>query len=295
MRREHAGDGQVVKRAARLEPPALRLRRARHRARGWVRCRFKGWAPWLGYLYLALALAYAIDEAVVPGIVGLALGVPVTWTCGLWVVPRSEDAYILAVSNTLRDSGVEIEKAQRRHSAEGAAPATAVLDSLPASLQPELRQRLNDALHRKVTSAVLTQDALFTRLVSAHKQRVALRATLAQIEIKDDDVSEVTATVRTFLDERNAADRMYLDAVRQEQMRLTNIVPPTALRGFHDMLLQLSDRYIDAVAAYYLALEDEQMDEVQQTAKRMCDLWQARQDYSRTMANRLRESFGGSN
>ncbi len=227
MRREHAGDGQVVvERAARLEPPASRLRRARHRARGWVRYRFKGWAPWLGYLYLALALAYAIDEAVVPGIVGLALGVPVTWTCGLWVVPRSEDAYILAVSNTLRDSGVEIEQAQRRHSVESAELAAAVLDSLPASLQPELRQRLNDALHRKATSAVLTQDALFTRLVSAHKQRVALRATLAQIEIKEDDVSEVTATVRTFLGERNAADRMYMDAVRQEQMRLTKIVPP---------------------------------------------------------------------
>jgi hypothetical protein len=170
-----------------------------------------------------------------------------------------------------------------------------VLDSLPTSLQPELRQRLNDALHRKATSAVLTQDALFTRLVSAHKQRVTLRATLAQIEIKDDDVSEVTATVRTFLDERNAADRKYLDALRQEQMRLTRIVPPTSLRGFHDMLLQLFDRYIDAVAAYYLALEDEQMDAVQQTAKRMCDLWQARRDNSRAMANRLRECFGGSN
>lgn len=295
MRREHEGDGEVVvERAARLGPSASRLRRASHRARGWVRCRFKGWAPWLGYLYLALALAYAIDGAVVLGIVGLALGVPVTWTCGLWVVPRSEDAYVLAVSNTLRDSGVEIEQAQRRHSAKSAELATAVLDSLPASLQPELRQRLNDALHRKATSAVLTQDALFTRLVSAHKQRVALRAMLVRIEIKDDDVSEVTATMRTFLDERNAADRMYLDAVRQEQTRLTQIVPPTTLRGFHDMLLQLYDRYIDAVAAYYLALEYEQIDEIQQTAKRMCDLWQARQDYSRTMANRLRESFGGS-
>jgi hypothetical protein len=249
----------------------------------------------LGYLYLALALAYAIDEGVVPGIVGLALGVPVTWTCGLWVVPRSEDAYILAVSNTLRDSGVEIEQAQRRHSAESADLATAVLDSLPVSLHSELRQRLNDALHRKVTSAVLTQDALFTRLVSAHKQRVALKATLAQIEIKDDDVSDVTAAVRKFLDERSAADHMYLDAVRQEQMRLTKIVPPPALRGFHDMLLQLCDRYIDAVAAYYVALEGEQTDEVQQTAERMCDLWQARQDYSRAMANRLQECFGGCN
>jgi hypothetical protein len=246
-------------------------------------------------VYLALALTCVVEESAALGVVGLVLGVPVTWACGLWVVPRSEDAYVLDVSNVLQGWGTEVERAQGRHAAESAELATAVLDSLPESLQPELRQRLSDALHRKTVNAALTRDVLFTRLVSAHRQRVVLRATLAQIENeKDDRASEVTATVRRFLDERHAADHEYLDAVRQEQVRLAGITPPPALRGSHDTLLQLCSRYRAAVAAYYEAIEDEQTDSVQQVAEEVCDLWQARQDYSRAMADKLRECFGDS-
>jgi hypothetical protein len=296
MRGEQSGDGQVAgERSAPLEPTASRLRRARRQARGWVRHRFKGWAPWLGYVYLALALICVVEESAALGAVGLVLGVPITWACGLWVMPRSEDAYVLAVSNVLQEWGTEVERAQGRHAAESAELATAVLDSLPGALQPELRQRLSDALHGKTTNAALTRDMLFTRLVFAHRQRVVLRATLAQIENeKDDRASEVTASVRRFLDERHATDHEYLDAVRQEQMSLAKIMPPSALRGSHDALVRLCDQYRDAVAVYYEAIEDEQTDSVQQAAEEVCDLWQARQDYSRAMADKLRECFGDS-
>jgi hypothetical protein len=222
MRGLQSRDGQVVGGgAALLGPSTSWLRRARRRARGWVRSRFKGWAPWLGYVYLALALACVVEEPAALGAVGLVLGVPVTWVCGLWVVPRSEDAYVLAVSNMLQDWGVEVELAQRRHVAEN---------------------------------------------------------------------REMTA----FIDAKQAASREFLDALRREQVGLAEITPPPALREFHNAYLQLCGRYSDAVTACYEAIEDKRKNSVQETAQEVCDLWHARQDYSRAMADKLRECFGDS-
>lgn len=289
MRGRQSGDGQVVGEGmTSLEPPTSRLRRVRRQARGWVRHRFKGWAPWLGYLYLALALTCVIEESAVLGAVGLALGVPVTWACGLWVVPRSEDAYVLAISNTLHDWGVEVEQAPRRQSAEDREMATAILDSCPQSLQPGLHQSLRSALERKTENAAPTREVVYARIISSHEQFVMLKATLAQIEDTEDDRAlAFRAAVTTLLDARRAASREFLDALRREQVSLAEISPPPTLRESHNAYLQLCGRYSDAVAACYETIESKRTDSLQQTAEEVCDLWQARHDYSRAIATIL--------
>lgn len=278
-----------------LEPPASWLRRARRRARGRVRSRFKGWAPWLGYVYLALALTCVVEESAALGVVGLVLGVPVTWACGLWVVPRSEDSYVLAVSKALQDWRMDVERARRRNAAENREMAATILGSFPGSLQPELRQKLSSILEIKTESAEPTRELVYASIISSYEQLVVLRATLAQIENADgDSASAFQTAVTSLLDAKQAASREFLDALRREQVGLAEITPPPALREFHNAYLQLCGQYSDAVTACYKAIEDERKDSVQQAAQEVCDLWQARQDYSRAMADKLRECFGDS-
>jgi hypothetical protein len=278
-----------------LQPPASWLRRVQRQARGRVRSRFRGWAPWLGYVYLALALTCMVEESAALGVVGLVLGVPVTWACGLWVVPRSEDAYVLAVSKALQDWRMDVERARRRHAAENREMAATILGSFPASLQPELRQKLGSILEIETESTEPTRELVYASIISSYEQLVMLRATLVQIENADGDrASAFQAAVTTLLDAKQTASREFLDALGREQVGLAEITPPLAFRKFHNAYLQLCSRYSDAVTACYEAIEDERKDSVQQTAQEVCDLWQARQDYSRAMANRLQEYFGGS-
>jgi hypothetical protein len=271
------------------------LRRARRQARGWVRGRFKGWAPWLGYLYLALALICAIEGPTALGAVGLVLGVPVTWVCGLWVVPRSEDAYVLAVATSLQSWKVEVERARDRHAVESREMAAAILSSFPESLPVGLREKLRSIVEIEAEQLAPTREVVYARIISSHEQLVVLRTTLAQIEnAGEDQASAFRTATTTFFDAKRATSREFLDALGREQEGLAEIAPPSTLRESHDAYLRLCDRYKDAVIACHEAIEGERTDSIQQAAEEVCDLWQARQDYVRAIGSRLRESFGDS-
>jgi hypothetical protein len=219
----------------------------------------------------------------------------VTWACGLWVVPRSEDAYVLAVSKALQDWRMDVERARHRNAAENREMAATILGSFPASLQPELRQKLSSILEIKTESAERTRELVYASIISSYEQLVVLKATLAQIENADgDSASAFQTAVTSLLDAKQAASREFLGALRREQVGLAEITPPPALREFHNAYLQLCGRYSDAVTACYEAIEDERKDSVQETAQEVCDLWRARQDYNRAMADKLRECFGDS-
>ena len=176
MRGRQSGDGQVVgEPAVPLRPSASWLRRARCRARAWVRYRFKGWGPLLGYVYLGLALACVIGESAVLGVVSVVMGVPVTWVCGLWVVPRSEDAYVLAVANVFKDWGTEVTGILGLHAAESREMIIAVLGSLPESFKPELRDRVNSALERKIEVAAPTREVVYAQIMSSYEVSLLLK------------------------------------------------------------------------------------------------------------------------
>ncbi len=173
--------------------------------------------------------------------------------------------------------------------------ATAILDSLPESLPPGLRERLSDALERKTENAAPTREIVYARIISSDEQRVVLRAMLVQIKKGEDDPAlAVQAAVATLLDAGRVANRKFLDALKQERACLSKIAPPPALRETHSAFLHLCGEYRDAVAACYEAIEAEQEDAVRQSADEVCDLWQARRDYTRNVVRSLMEGFGDS-
>lgn len=295
MRSDYAEDGQLAK--DRMSPwgsSVSRSRSARRRARSWVRHRLKGWAPWFGYLYLALALAYAIDKSLTLGIVGLMFGVPITWVCGLWVLPRSEDAYALATSNVLHDWGAKIRYMQRRHSAESRRLATATLDSLPGSIPSSLRNRLGSALERKPEDTAPTREMVQARLVSSYEQRITLKAVLKQIETEcHDDAPALQEAATNLLVARQSANREFLAALTEERVCLANVRPPRALVGMHDAIVQLCDEYQSAVAACFEAIEAEDGDAVRRTADEVSSIWQARRDARRVVMGILQSAAPG--
>lgn len=290
MSAQQPGDGQIADGSVMPLATASQLRRGRRQVRSWVRSRLGRYAPWLGYVYLALVLVCAIEVSTALGTVGLVLAVPFTWICGLWVFPGGEDAYVLAVSNTLHNCKMQVGQAQRRHAAENDRIATAILASLLDSL--ELHQRLSSVLGHGPENGGPARERMYARMIFSHEQFIVLKETLAQIENKRDDrASVVQAKLTTLLDAKQVANHEFLDALSEERARLAKAKPPPILCGFHNSLLDLCDQYRNAVAVCYEAIEGDRADSLQQAAHEVCDLWQIRQGYSQAVAERLRECF----
>lgn len=293
MSGNRVGDELVEDETAPVGLGVPRSRSARRQVRSWVRYRFKGWAPWLGYLYLALALAGAIDEPLTLGVIGLVLGVPITWVCGLWVLPRNEDAYALATSKVLHDWEVEIKRIQLRHSSESRRLATATLDRLPESLPPGSRERLSNALVRKPEDAAPTPEMVRVRIISSYLQRMALKAALQQIETECHHCAPaIHAAVTSLLDARRAANHEFLAALAEERACLAKIASPRALSGAHSAFVQLCQEYRDAIAASYDAIEAEQEEAVRRSADRVCSIWQARRNSMRNVLSIIQGAPG---
>jgi hypothetical protein len=288
---QHSDHGQAL---GPLEPFAAWLRQARRKARVRVRLRLGGWAPVFGYVYIGVALTYLIDTSVTLGAVGLVLGVPVTWVCGLWVVPRSEDAYVLAVSAALSEWVADAVGIRARRASANREYASAILASLPSWLSYDLRENLSAALEREGETPEPTRDVVYVRVMLAHELFVLLKSTLAQLEnnAEDDHAAELRAAIAGHIDASRTAQREFLRALRREQVCLAKISSPAALRARHDLYLQLVGEYGDAVAAWGDASESEQAEVVQQAAEEICNLWQATDDFRRTMAHKLQECYG---
>ena len=277
-----------------VEPFAVRWRRARRKARVWVRRWLKGLAPLCGYLYLCVALTYLIDASVPLGAVALAVGgIPVTWLCGLWVVPRSEDAYILTLSKCLTEWATDVESIRRRRLADGPGYASAILEALPSSVPTELRDKLSIALGRETEDLSPARDGMYTRALAAHELVGVLNATRAGLQRAGDAhearLGAAIARRKTAIED---AQREFLDALLQEQLCLAKMKPPASLRMQHDAYVQLVGEYGEAVTACNAAIEGEQVEVAEQAAQDMCGRWQAIDDFRQMMARRLVECFG---
>jgi hypothetical protein len=271
----------------------VRSLKARRTARLWVRLRFGGWASVFGYVYMGVALTCLIDGSVTLGAVGLVLGVPLTWVCGLWVVPRSEDAYMSAVSACLIGWATSATGILARRSAASRDHAAMILASLPSSLSHELREKLGTALERQIENPVPTRDTVYARAISAYELRVLLESTLAQLEEGEaDDAVRLRAAIAERRDASQVARREYSDALSQEQVCLAKIKSPTRLRERHGRYVQLVDRYRDAVDVCNDAINGAQAEEMQHAAEEMSELWQAMNDFGQAVANRLEEYYG---
>jgi hypothetical protein len=248
----------------------------------------------MGYLYVALALAYAVDDFDAGAIVALVLGVPITWVCSLWVVPRSEDAYALAMSRVLNKWGTDAATMLKRRATETREIGTRSLDSLPASLRAPLSDRLNAVLDRETESAIPTRETIYGRAMAAHELSGLLKSMLEDESVDNGHAASVRTALVKLVDARRETQREFLGALQREKACVVKIRPPIRSRALHKAYVQLAGRYSDAVVVCYAAIEGDRDDEMQQSAEDMCDLWQARQDYRRDMATRLRERYDDS-
>lgn len=258
----------------------------------WVRRWLKGWAPLCGYLYLGAALTALIDVSVALGVIALVLGIAVTWVCGMWVAPRSEDAYLLELSRCMTEWTRDVE-AMRARRAASADYGSEILATLPASVSSDLRDRLSSALGRETEESPPTRDRLYARALEAHELSGLLQMTLAGLHTAE-DVHE--ARLGAAITDRKAAvevaQREFLDVLLREQAYLAGMKPPASLRVQHDGYVQLVGDYREAVTACNLAIEGGQVAAVKQAAKEMCDRWQAMDDFRQMMASRVVECFG---
>jgi len=280
--------------ATSAEVGAPQWQRSTRKLRAWMRHRLRGWTPAMGYLYIAMALAYAVDDFDAGAIVALVLGVPVTWVCSLWVVPRSEDAYALAMSRVLNKWGTDAAAMLKRRAIETREIATRSLDSLAASLRAPLNDRLNAVLDGETETSIPTRETICGRAMAAHELSGLLKLMLEDESVDNEHAAAVRTALVKLVDARRETQREFLDALQREKACVVKIRPPIRSRALHEAYVQLAGQYSDAVVACHAAIEGDREDEMQQSAEVMCDLWQARQDYRQDLATRLRERYDGS-
>jgi hypothetical protein len=259
-----------------------------------VRHVFRGGTPWLGYLYLVFASLLALNVSSILGAALLILGIPVTWACGLWVIPRGTDGYVLAMMEQFGTWGAQVVTAQRESTARNRELLVTVLDSLPWSLPEPMRDQLKTALEQEYVEVEPTPRQVYDKIITTHELYTLLSSILEHVKSEEEnsEVALLRETIARFMDAGRISRRNFLDALEHERSGIAEARPPTRLREWHDAYGQLTDKYATAVAVCYEEIESRQVDSMHEVAEEVSVLWETRQILRNEMANLAQECFG---
>jgi hypothetical protein len=246
-------------------PPAVSDSRLfRREARRRVEKALKGGAPWVGYLYVATALAVVVSQPPLPAAVAAALAVPVTWLCGLWIVPRGEDAYLATVAKLFWQCDI----------------ATVHLGhQLSAAIRDD--EALLASLAEDASTAKPAKDGI----VAGVRRLKEISAAVEKLNAQADSAGPpLDAAFKRVFSARLTAGREYLTVMERERQAVGALTPPPSLRGAQALILRVNDEVRAAMSGCVEAIEQQDDAAVDHWAAEVASALRERWDLRRDLA-----------
>jgi hypothetical protein len=241
------------------------------RVRAYLVRRLHGWVYLFALTIVAVAILLVADGDKVLGYVVLLLAIPATWLGGVWVSPRGDDAYVLAMRDVIRGGAAEATNANRVRQDH-----MRILRKTITDLDPP--RQLTD-FHQQVVSQLESIDrfeadgagTLEDRAVRMHEIRRELVRVLDDLTVQPSEpyVGELTCRIEDYMRETISSLDIVQKPFRQRSEKLTKIRPPQRWKARHEMSVKTFSDYFSALHNYYATLEDESIDAIRHAAKEL--------------------------
>jgi hypothetical protein len=227
------------------------------RSRDLVRRRLGTGALICALILLGAAAWLIVDGMIIFGAIASLVGVGGTWLVGLWVVPRSGDAYAKRITQLLPGSFANVRKATGQQLDRLRHITAALAERRPPFEYADLHARIVEIL-AEIDGLDRTDPTL---LVQNTNRVVALRQELADLRNELDTHSDepyVRMLVDT-LDRRESIAsetpaRVQQPLIRQKET-LDQLTVPQSWRVVHNAYARQLSEYLVALAGYYAAGE----------------------------------------
>lgn len=229
---------------------------ALYRLRDRWRWRLRSASSWLVLIGCGCSLALLAEGHIVLA-VGLALvTLCLSWLAGLWVVPRTGDAYIARAERILSVAFRQSSAADR----EQAIRVSAINADLTAFLPTEALRIEHDALGRELMRAHQVNAIPDAMLVDETRHHDRLRRRLREVEAAARSTDQVYADALAHYraQRREAAVDVQRDVerpLREAREGLSAMRVPPAWTECHRALFSSFDAYLNAVGEYYAAAQ----------------------------------------
>jgi hypothetical protein len=264
------------------------------RCRDLVQRRLGGAGPICVLVPFATAGTLFANGSTVIGAVVLLTAMPVTWLGGLWVVPRSHDAYARKMTHLLETTFADSREASHKQVMR-LREVTAAVDALqPPDQYADLHTRI-----RGIMEQIDGIDRSPAMLVESTTRIVALRRELTELRNRLDGCSSVPY-VRDLIDALDAREAITTETPQsvqgplyRQREALARLRVPQSWQKVHETYERELAGFLAAQDRYYAAAREGNSEESEQAAVALSGRAREFRELCKLYARALHEHYTG--